>query len=116
MIATAAYLNDIGIDGVKLHLLYIVKGTGLERLYHRGNYRCLEQEEYAEMVCDVLERLPADAVIHRLTSDPHPDELIAPEWALDKNEIRKIIMRRLASRDTWQGKLTQSNDPKENTK
>lgn len=106
MIATADYLSDLGIDGVKLHLLYIVKGTGLERLYRSGGYRCLEQEEYAGLACDILERLPADTVIHRLTSDPHPDELVAPGWALDKNEIRKIILRQLVSRDTWQGKLT----------
>lgn len=107
MIATADYLRRVGIDGVKLHLLYIIKGTGLERLYRTGGYRCLEPAEYAELVCDVLERLPADAVIHRLTSDPHPDELVAPAWALDKNETRKIIRSRLESRDTWQGKLAE---------
>ena len=105
MVATADYLNALDIDGVKLHLLYVVKGTGLERLYRQGDYRCLEQEEYAELVCDVLERLPAEAVIHRLTSDPHPDELVAPTWALDKNEIRKDIKRLLESRDSWQGKM-----------
>jgi radical SAM protein (TIGR01212 family) len=105
MLATADYLADLGIDGVKLHLLYVVKGTGLEHLYNEGQYQCLEQEEYAGLVCDVLERLPADTVIQRLHSDPHPDELVAPQWALDKNEIRKIILHLLTERDTWQGKL-----------
>jgi radical SAM protein (TIGR01212 family) len=107
MLATAEYLSRLGIDGVKLHLLYVVKGTGLERLYQKGQYGCLSQDEYAGLVCDFLERLPADIVIQRLTSDPHADELIAPRWALDKNRIRKRIMQMLAERDTWQGKLAQ---------
>ena len=105
MLATADYLSRLGIDGIKLHLLYVVKGTEIEHLYNEGRYRCLGPEEYAGLVCDVLERLPPDMVIQRLTSDPHPDELVAPEWALDKNEIRKIILRMLTERDTWQGKL-----------
>ena len=104
MLATADYIGRLGIDGVKLHLLYVVRGTGLERLYNQGRYRCLGQQEYAGLVCDFLERLPADMVIQRLHSDPHPDELVAPGWALDKNEIRKIILRMLAERDSWQGK------------
>jgi radical SAM protein (TIGR01212 family) len=107
MLATAEYLSRLGIDGVKLHLLYVVKGTGMERLYQKGQYRCLSQEEYAGLVCDFLERLPSDTVIQRLTSDPHADELIAPRWALDKNHIRKRIMQVLAERDTWQGRLAQ---------
>ena len=108
MLATADYLRKLGIDGIKLHLLYVVRGTGMERLYNDGQYRCLGQDEYAGLVCDFLERLPSDMVVHRLTSDPHPDELIAPEWALDKNEIRKIILRMLTERNTWQGKLADS--------
>lgn len=105
MIATAEYLGQLGIDGVKLHLLYVVRNTGMETLYNRGGYQCLDREEYADLVCDVLERLPAEVVVQRLTSDPHPDELIAPKWALDKNGTRKAILQRLASRGTRQGKL-----------
>ena len=107
MLATAEYLSRLNINGIKLHLLYVVKGTGMEQLYNDGRYRCIEQEAYGELVCDVLERLPAIMVIHRLTSDPHPDELVAPEWALDKNEIRKVILRILTEKDTWQGKLVE---------
>jgi len=110
MLATAEYLGGLGIDGVKLHLLYVVKGTGLERLYRQGQYRCLSLEAYAGLVCDILERLPADTVIQRLTSDPHADELIAPRWALDKNHTRKRIMHALAERDTWQGRLAQGTE------
>ncbi len=75
---TARFLADLNIDGVKLHRLYVVNNTPMEKLYNQGQYRCLTQKEYVEWSCDVLERLPKNTVIHRLTGDPHPDELAAP--------------------------------------
>jgi radical SAM protein (TIGR01212 family) len=104
MRATAEAVAAMGIDGIKIHLLYVIKGTEMERLYREGRYRCLEQEEYAQLVCDFLELLPADMVIQRLTGDPHPDELVAPRWSLRKNETLSLIKRILADRDSWQGK------------
>jgi radical SAM superfamily enzyme len=94
----------MGIDGIKIHLLYVIKGTRMERLYLEGRYRCLEQEEYIDLVCDFLELLPPDMVIQRLTGDPHPAELVAPEWSLRKNETISVIKKILATRDSWQGK------------
>jgi hypothetical protein len=79
MLATAKAIGAMGIDGIKIHLLYVVKGTVMETLYREGRYRCLAQEEYAELVCDFLELLPPDMVIQRLTGDPHPGELVAPQ-------------------------------------
>jgi radical SAM protein (TIGR01212 family) len=105
MRATARYLAGLGIQGVKLHLLYVIRGTRLENLYAKGDYRCLEQAEYAELVCDFLERLPADVIIQRLTGDPHPHELVAPQWALQKKETLDLIKARLEQRNTWQGRL-----------
>lgn len=105
MLATADILADMGIDGIKLHLLYVIAGTPLERLYHHNRYRCLEQTEYVETVCDFLERLPGTTVVQRLTSDPHPGELIAPDWSLKKNETLALIRETLVQRDTWQGRL-----------
>jgi radical SAM protein (TIGR01212 family) len=102
---TARFLADLDIDGVKLHLLYVVKGTPLERLYRKDQYRCLTRKEYVEWSCDVLERLPKTAVIHRLTGDPHPDELVAPQWSLDKRGALAAIEQRLEERDTRQGQL-----------
>ena len=67
---TANTVAALDIDGVKIHLLYIIKGTPLERLYRQRRYTCLEQKGYVSLVCDVLERLPPDMVIHRLTGDP----------------------------------------------
>lgn len=105
MRASADFIAELPIDGVKLHLLYIIKDTPMEQLWDRGRYRCLEQNEYVDLVCDVIERLPQRMVIQRLTGDPHPHELVAPQWALRKGETLNMIKVRLVERDTWQGKL-----------
>ncbi|NLF18155.1 MAG: TIGR01212 family radical SAM protein [Lentisphaerae bacterium] len=102
---TAGALAAGGVDGVKIHSLYVVKGTRLESLFLRGGYRCLGREEYAELVADVLERLPARMVVQRLTGDPHPDELAAPDWCRDKPATLAAIRLALERRDTWQGRL-----------
>ena len=104
MLATAKAVAAMGIDGIKIHLLYVVKGTRMEELYLEGKYRCLEQEEYVNLVCDFLELLPPDMVIQRLTGDPHPHELVAPEWSLRKNETLSRIKETFAERESWQGK------------
>ena len=104
MLETADRLADLGIDGIKIHLLYVIKGTPMETLYRQGEYRCLEQQEYADLVCDVLERIPSHIIIQRLTGDPHPDELVAPLWALKKSETLALVRQTLEKRNTWQGK------------
>ncbi|MFC1815044.1 TIGR01212 family radical SAM protein [Thermodesulfobacteriota bacterium] len=105
MIETAKTIADMGIDGVKLHLLYVVKGTQLEKIYQGGKYRCLDQQEYVELVCTFLEYLPNNMVVQRLTGDPHPEELVAPRWSLKKTETIALIRERLEKRNTLQGKL-----------
>jgi hypothetical protein len=105
MQATADFLTGLPIDGIKLHLLYVARKTRLDDLYARGAYQCLEQKEYVDLVCDVLERLPPAVVIQRLTGDPHKNELVAPLWALQKAETLDMIQQRLVERNTWQGKL-----------
>lgn len=103
MLESAKRMGDLGVDGVKIHLLYVSKNTGLETMYHQGNYRCLEQEEYAELVCDYLELLPPEMIIQRITGDPHPDELVAPHWPLKKTNTTNLIKNMLEERDTRQG-------------
>jgi radical SAM protein (TIGR01212 family) len=103
---TAQTLAAAGIDGVKIHNLYVVRGTRLEADFRSGGYRCLERHAYVEQVVDVLERLPAAAVIQRLTGDPHPQELVAPEWSRDKAGTLSAIHAALERRDTWQGKIS----------
>lgn len=104
MRATADALAELGVDGIKLHLLYVVRDTPLERLYRSGEYRPMAPEAYAEAVCEFLERTPPDVVVQRLTGDPHPEELVAPEWTLEKRKARNVIFAEMARRDAWQGK------------
>ncbi len=103
MLETARTVGRMGIDGVKLHLLYVVRETPLARLFTRGAYRCLQQDEYVRLVCDFLERLPPPMVIQRLTGDPHRDELLAPAWSLRKQETLARIRAELQRRGTCQG-------------
>ena len=118
ILETAQKIADLGIHGVKVHLLYVVKGTPLEREYRAGRYRPLEQAEYAEWVCDFLELLPPEMVIQRITGDPHPEELVAPGWSLDKNGTRNLILEILKKRNSRQGKRfsRRSNEKGDETK
>jgi hypothetical protein len=104
MLATARLIADLGLDGIKLHLLYVIKGTPLANTYRQGGYRCLTQAAYADLVCDVIERLPPEMVIQRITGDPHPRELIAPAWALQKKKTIEMIHARFEARQTHQGR------------
>ena len=103
MLATARFLAERRIEGVKLHLLYVIRGTPLEKRYRQGRLQCLQPEEYAGLVCDFIERLPPETVIQRVTGDPHPDELVAPSWALRKRETLERIQRLFQQRGSCQG-------------
>jgi radical SAM protein (TIGR01212 family) len=105
MLQTARFLGRLPVDGVKIHLLYIVEDTPLAMLYEKGEYQCLEKEAYVDLVVDVLECLPSEMVIQRLTGDAAEEELMAPLWAKQKSETLERIRRRLEERDTWQGRL-----------
>ncbi|MBW2589594.1 MAG: TIGR01212 family radical SAM protein [Deltaproteobacteria bacterium] len=106
MIETAETIGKMGIDGVKIHLLYVIKGTKLEKLYRQGSYKCLKQQQYVDLVCDFLERIPGDMIIQRLTGDPHPEELVAPQWSIKKAQTLSLIKETLEKRDSWQGKFS----------
>ncbi len=103
MLETASVLADMGIDGVKIHLLYVVKDTRLDQMYQSGDFRPMEQMEYVDRVCDFLERVPESMIIQRITGDPHPDELRAPLWAARYRETFNLIQNALETRDTRQG-------------
>jgi radical SAM protein (TIGR01212 family) len=105
MLTTARRLGTLDIQGVKIHLLYVIRGTTLAELFQRGEYHCLSREEYVDIVCEFLALLPPQLVIHRLTGDPRPDELLAPKWALDKHANLQAIRDTLQDRDLWQGKF-----------
>lgn len=109
ILETAKKVADMGIDGIKIHLLYVVKGTELEKLYIQGKYKCLAQQQYVDLVCNFLELIPHNMVIQRLTGDPHPDDLVAPAWSLKKRETLALITKTLEKRDSWQGKREGKN-------
>ncbi|MBG0780160.1 MAG: TIGR01212 family radical SAM protein, partial [Desulfotignum balticum] len=100
-----------GIHGVKIHLLYVIKDTPLDRLFLAGEYQPMTQPEYVETVCDFLALLPEQMVIQRITGDPHGNELRAPAWAGRYRETFNLIQQALARRDTFQGKKYQPETP-----
>ncbi len=103
MMATAGYLARLPLQGVKIHLLYVVKGSQLARLYQEGAYTCLTEAEYLRLVVDFIELLPPHFVIHRLTGDPHRQELLAPDWCLEKARVLSRIREEFARRGSRQG-------------
>ncbi|HZV81725.1 MAG TPA: TIGR01212 family radical SAM protein [Geobacteraceae bacterium] len=102
MLATPAILNDLGIDGVKIHLLHVNRNTPLEDLYNRGELILPEREEYVGLVCDFLERLNPGIFIQRLTGDGGKD-LVAPAWSAAKFEVLNAIDYELERRGISQG-------------
>ncbi|MFN4258533.1 MAG: TIGR01212 family radical SAM protein [Gemmataceae bacterium] len=104
MLATADALAGMPLHGVKIHNLHVVKDTPLAAMYQRGEVRMMDRHEYVAIVCDFLERLPPQVVIHRLTGDAPPDYLVAPDWCLDKPGLLRDIQAELTRRASWQGK------------
>ncbi len=104
MLGTARFIARCGIQGVKIHLLYVIKGTRLDELYRSGAYRCLQCEEYAAAAGEFLALLPPEMIIQRLTSDPHPEELAAPRWALEKQKNLEAIETYMREKGLFQGK------------
>jgi uncharacterized protein len=104
MLATADALAGLPVHAVKIHNLHVVKDTPLEKMYERGEARMFEREEYVQIVCEFLEHLRPEMVIHRLSGDAPPDYLVAPLWCLDKPALLRAIHDELERRDSWQGK------------
>jgi radical SAM protein (TIGR01212 family) len=107
MMQTASFLAQLPVQGIKIHLLYVVEGTPLAQLYRKGVFRTLEREEYIDLVVEFMELLPPDMVIQRLTGDPVKLELISPMWAKEKSLNLKLIHESFERRNTWQGKQYQ---------
>lgn len=103
MIETTKYLNNLNIDGIKIHMLNIVKDTALEKLYQKDNFHILTKEEYIDTVISQLEYLKEEIVIHRITSDPDPKNLIEPSWLLKKTCLLNDIDKEMKKRNTYQG-------------
>ena len=109
MLETVKYLNNLEIDGIKIHMLHIIKNTKLEELYKINKFHVLTREEYVNIVVNQLEYLNESIVINRITGDPKIDELIEPTWLIKKfcllNEIDKLMVKN----NTYQGKKVTNN-------
>ena len=103
MLNTVKYLNELDIQGIKIHMLSIVKDTPLEKLYEKEHFKVLTKEEYIDIVIDQLELLRPEIVIHRITGDPKLDELIEPNWLVKKFCVLNDIDKEMVRRDTYQG-------------
>ena len=84
-----------GTDGVKLHLLHVLRGTDLEKDYAAGKFRCLELNEYADILKVCLSVLPPETVVHRITGDGAKRDLIAPLWSADKKRVLNYLSKAL---------------------
>ena len=107
MLETVKYLNKLNIDGIKIHMLNIIKDTPIEKLYEKEKFHILTKEEYINIVIKQLELLNTKIVIHRITSDPDPKELIEPKWLIKKFCVLNDIDKEMKRRDTYQGKKIQ---------
>lgn len=103
MIHTVQFLNDLGIDGIKIHMLHILKNTELARIYEEENFHVLTKEEYVDIVVEQLEYLDEKVVIHRITGDPKVEDLIAPTWLVKKFGVIDAIDLEMVKRNVYQG-------------
>ena len=102
---TAIFAQNCGTWGIKLHLMYVVKNTPLEKLYLNGALKVNTKEEYVEKVVNVLENISSEIVVHRLTGDGDRETLVAPLWSIKKIDVLNSIHKELKRRNTYQGKL-----------
>ncbi|MGN0688208.1 MAG: TIGR01212 family radical SAM protein [Oscillospiraceae bacterium] len=105
MLVTARELAALRPDGIKIHLLHVIRDTVLEKLYISGEYRPLDKQQYIDIVIKQLELFAPETVIERVTGDGDKSALVAPMWSCDKISVLGGIDKRMAELDTWQGRL-----------
>ena len=108
MLNTVRYLNSIDIQGIKIHMLSILKDTPLAKMYEKKHFKVLTKEEYIDIVIDQLELLRPEIVIHRITGDPKQDDLVEPDWLVKKFCVLNDIDKEMVKRDSYQGKKLKS--------
>ena len=107
VIEIAKKVSEWGLDGVKMHHLYVVRNTPLERLYRRGEVKVFENpEDYAELAVKFIEHIPKSVLIHRLAGYVNRDILVAPEWTARRNFVEGMIEKLLHKRNSYQGKYS----------
>ncbi len=104
VLSTIAHLNDSGIQGIKLQLLHILKGTDLASLYQQGSYVPLTRQAYLDLLIDCLEHLSPHIVVHRVTGDGPEDLLLAPLWSRNKRDVLNSLHHTMKLRAAFQGR------------
>lgn len=104
MLETVDYVAHTGAKGIKFHLLHLMEGTKMVKDYEEGRLQFLSQEDYVDLICEGVSRIPQDMVVHRLTGDAPRDLLIGPMWSLKKWEVLNAIDKALVDNDIYQGK------------
>ena len=102
---TAEYIGDSGVDGIKFHLLHVLKNTDLADIYLKGELQLLNLEKYTELLIGCIKRIPPWVVIHRMTGDGAKSKLLAPLWSADKKKVLNFINRQIKACDLNQGSL-----------
>src|SRR2546426_1115621 len=110
ILQTPLLLNRIGVDGVKLHNLHVIKHTALEEIYRSGAFSLMSREEYVSLLVEFLERLSPETTIHRLTGETYRELTVAPEWSINKIGLLNTIQEELERRETWQGRVYLESD------
>ncbi|MEE1106951.1 MAG: TIGR01212 family radical SAM protein, partial [Macrococcus canis] len=104
MMETARVVSQMDVQGIKIHLLHLLKGTPMVKQYEKGMLEFMDQETYVKLVADQLEILPEEMIIHRITGDGPIDLMIGPMWSVNKWEVLNGIDDELKKRDSYQGK------------
>lgn len=104
MLNSINYSVDCGTKGLKLQLLHIIKGTALYDLYKEKPFNIFTLEDYVNTVVNIIESIPQNIVIHRITGDANKAELFEPWWSLNKRKVLNSISKEFINRDSWQGK------------
>ncbi|RXI98654.1 TIGR01212 family radical SAM protein [Anaerobacillus alkaliphilus] len=104
MMETAKEVAKLDVQGIKIHLLHLLKKTPMVKQYEKGMLEFMSAQDYIKLVCDQLEVLPPDMIVHRLTGDGPADLMIGPMWSLNKWEVLNGIEAELKNRNSWQGK------------
>ena len=86
---------EAGTDGVKFHLLHVLKNTDLEKDYLAGKFSCLSMEEYGDWLCACMKEVPQHVTVHRITGDGAKRNLVAPVWSADKKRVLNYLDKRL---------------------
>lgn len=103
MLETAKAVADLNVHGIKIHLLHVIKDTPMAKMLEKNMMTLMTQEEYVNLVCDQLEILPPEMIIHRLTGDGKKEDLVGPLWSLKKWEVLNAIDDTLKLRNSYQG-------------